>query len=281
MAEFVISNNSERRQLLGSYNMSVLSKFGYIAIAISLSACATTSQYTSGQDYLSRYQTSDTALQMTGSGTDADVRAIAAIEPDLRFPARIGLARINHSNLTSVPVDEAESWRDAAVRLGPSFGTFIPVSPLVANSVSSFDQRKETTVIDHIRRGAARQHLDYVIAYEVSDLAESDGNALRLADLTVLGLFILPSRNLKAEATASAILLDVRNGYPYLTGSTFADKKSVSTVVGKGDRKDKLRNAARRVAVARIAEEFADGLQDLKLVADGVKLAEASVDGEN
>jgi hypothetical protein len=258
---------------------SKLAKLGLAAAVLALAGCETTAQYTSGQDYLARYQTSETTLITTSSGTDADVRSIAAVEPDLRFPARIGLARIGqYKSLTSVPLDEAESWRDAAEDLGPSFGEFIPVSPLVANSVSSFDQRKNSTVIDHIRRGAARQHLDYVIAYEVSDLAKSDGNALRLADLTVLGLFVLPSRNLKAEATASAILLDVRTGYPYLTGSTFTDKKSISTVIGKGDRKDKLRNATRQVAVAQLAEEFADGLEDLKLVADGMKLAEARAD---
>jgi hypothetical protein len=244
-----------------------------VTAALTLAACETTTQYTSGADYLSHYQ--DTHITTQSTKTDLAVRDIAAVEPDLQFPARIGLARIgDRQNLTSVPFDEAESWREAAESLGPSFGEFIPVSPLVANSVSSLDQRQSTTVIDHIRRGAARQHLDYVIAYEVTDIAKSDGNALRLADLTVLGLFILPSRDLKVEATASAILLDVRNGYPYLTGSTFADKTAISTAVGKGERKDRLKNAARRVAVTQIAEEFADGLEDLKLVADGIKLAE-------
>ena len=154
------------------------------------------------------------------------------------------------------------------------FGEFVPVSPLVAEMVSTPHKSHDKSVVDHIRRGAARQHLDYVIAYEVSDKAASNGNALRLADLTVLGLFVLPSRKLEAEATASAILLDVRNGYPYLTGSTFTDKSGLSTVVSRGDKKAKLRNAARQVAVAQIAEEFADGLRDLKHVADGVKLAE-------
>jgi len=144
--------------------------------------------------------------------------------------------------------------------------------------VCSLEQKRDTTVIAHIRRGAARQQLDYVIAYGVTDIAKSDGNALQMADLTVLGLFILPSRDVKAEVTASAIMLDVRTGYPYLTSSTFADRKAISTVIGKGDKKDKLKNAARRVAVAQIAEEFADGLEDLKLVADGIKLAEAKVE---
>ncbi len=268
---------------LPPFNLEVFMKFKHTllltTIALTLTACATVPQYTSGQDYLSRYNTSKNTTFAQNTGTDAAVHHIAAVEPDLRFPARIGLARIGeYGRLVSVPMDEAQSWRSAAETLGSEFGDLIPVSPLVANMVSSQNGKNGAEVIDHIRRGAARQHLDYVITYEVSDKTKSDGNALRIADLTVLGLFVLPSRNLKAEASASAILLDVRNGYPYLTGSTFADKKGISTVIGKGDRKDKLRNAARQVAVSQIAAEFADGLRDLKLVADGVKLAEARAD---
>ena len=252
-----------------------------ITTALALAGCATVPQYTSGEDYLARYQTPTASGQSTG--IDASVRQIAAVEPDLRFPARIGLARIERGLLVGIPADEAQSWAAAAETLGTGFGDLIPVSPLVANMVSSQSGgngrgKSGAVVVDHIRKGAARQHLDYVITYEVTDTANSDGNALRLADLTVLGLFVLPSRNLKAEATASAIMLDVRNGYPYLTGSTFADKKGISTAVGKGDRMEKLRDAARQVAVTQIAEEFAEGLKDLKLVADGIKLAEARAD---
>jgi len=245
-----------------------------LTLTLGLSACATIPQYTSGADYLDRYPVQAASAPSSNTSIDNSIRSIAAVEPDLRFPARIGLARINRRQLVGVPADEAKSWRAAAETLGADFGEFIPVSPLVAEMVSSPALSKQSSVVDHIRRGAARQHLDYVITYEVTDRADSDGNALRLADLTVLGLFVLPSRDLKAEATASAILLDVRNGYPYLTGSTFADKKSLSTVAGKGERKYALRNAARQAAVSNIAEEFAQGLRDLKLVADGVKLAE-------
>ena len=267
--------------------MSFKFKLGIIAAALCLTACETTSQYTSGADYLARYPAQspvEAALHQSSYAsasasavtvTDASIRDIAAVEPDLRFPARIGLARIERHNLVGVPHDEAESWRAAGETLGPGFGEFIPVSPLVADMVAPQDNSKRITVVEHIRRGAARQHLDYVIAYEVTDTSDSGGNALRLADLTVLGLFVLPSRDLKAEASASAILLDVRNGYPYLTGSTFADKKSISTVIGSWDREEKLKDKARVVAVSQIAEEFADGLQDLKHVADGIKLAES------
>jgi len=246
-------------------------------LGLSLNACTTMRQYTSGADYLSRYNKNTASKTFGHSDVDQSVREIAAVEPNLQFPARIGLARIYQGTLVSVPADEAEHWRKASESVGQGFGSFIPVSPLVAQMVSTKDTRRESFVIDHIRRGAARQHLDYVIAYEVTDQAKSDGNALRLADLTILGLFVLPSRDLKAEATASAILLDVRNGYPYLTGSTFTDEKGISTVVGRSDRKDKLREAARHVVVSQIANEFADGLRDLKHVADGKKLANNSL----
>ena len=251
---------------------------------LALPACATTSQHTSGADYLARYnattsyQTNAITTSSTAQGStpdiDREIKDIASVEPHLQFPARIGLARIERGNLISVPQDEASYWQESGEELGHEFGQFIPVSPLVAEMVGTNKNKFNRNIVNHIRRGAARQHLDYVIAYEVLDKADSKKNTLSVTDLSVLGLFVLPSRDLKIESTANAILLDVRNGYPYLTGSTFADKKGVSTLVGRGDKKDKFKDAARSVAVDKIADEFAMGLKELKLVADGIELAE-------
>ena len=246
--------------------------------ALALSACATTTQYTSGQDYLARYNSNSAYTGQTklnsNPAIDAEIREIAAIEPNLRFPARIGLARIEHGQLIGVPQDEAGYWRDAAEELGHGFGQFIPVSPLVAEMVGTNEPHYKRNVVNHIRRGAARQHLDYVIAYEVNHKSESQKNELGIADLSILGLFVLPSRNVDVQSTASAILMDVRNGYPYLTGSTFADKSGISTLVGRSDKKERLKDASRIVAVDKIADEFAQGLKELKLVADGIEIAE-------
>jgi len=128
------------------------------------------------------------------STINADIRSIAAVEPNLQFPARIGLARIERGRLISVPTDEAEDWQILIERLGPSFGEFVPVSPLIAAMVDT--SRKSDThsraVVDNIRRGSARQHLDYVLIYEVTDVADQNSNVLRIADLSILGLFVLP-----------------------------------------------------------------------------------------
>ena len=57
--------------------ISRFAKLGWVAASLAVSGltiggCATTAQYTSGQDYLSRYQTSATVSPASGIGTDAD-----------------------------------------------------------------------------------------------------------------------------------------------------------------------------------------------------------------
>lgn len=238
------------------------------ATALSLVACSHTTQYTSGQDYLKRADTALAQTALTSGSIDNDIRKIAAVEPDLQFPARIGLARIEEGQLISIPQDESESWDTLHNRLGPSFGDFVPVSPLITAMVSKTVSKnlKAKSVVENIRRGSARQHLDYVLIYEVSDVSDKSRNALHLADLSILGLFVLPSRNLKVDSTATAMLIDVRNGYPYGTATAFAERKAVTTSVGSSGRKAKLKDKARVIAVEELTgdvETFMFELRDI------------------
>lgn len=234
----------------------------------SLAACSHTTQYTSGQDYLTRYDKSAATLTASNGTIDSDIRNIASVEPDLQFPARIGLARIERGRLITVPQDESEAWATLHRRLGPSFGDFVPVSPLITSMVSKADRNTTGSrqVVDNIRRGSARQHLDYVLIYEVTDIADQNRNALQLADLSILGLFVLPSRNIKVDSTATAMLIDVRNGYPYGTATAFAERKAVTTSAGSRGRKVKLKDQARLIAVEELTgdiESFMFELRDL------------------
>ena len=235
------------------------------AAAFTLAACSHTTQYTSGKDYLKRYDKSAATLTTHTGSIDADIRNIAAIEPDLQFPARIGLARIERGRLISVPQDESESWTKLYNRLGPSFGEFVPVSPLIASMVSAPRKAHERAqIVNDIRRGSARQHLDYVLIYEVSDTSDQSRNALQLADLSILGLFVLPSRNMKVDSTATAMLIDVRNGYPYGTATAFAERKAITTVIGSNGRKGKLKDKARVIAVEELSDEVEEFMFELR-----------------
>lgn len=212
-----------------------------LAGALALAGCSYSTQSTSGADYLARYQhpayTSATAAAPGEAGKDGapsldqEIREIAAIEPALRFPARIGVARVENRALTSVPPAELVYWGELAERLGPQTGEFAPVSPLVAATVDPNGGARPgspAALIADIRRGAARQHLDYVLIYELSGNFSQSTNVLSAADLTVLGYFLLPSRDVRIRGAANAILLDVRNGYPYGTAAAAVEDRRIA-----------------------------------------------------
>ncbi len=129
-----------------------------------LAACSVTTQTTSGRDWLAGYQKGTAPA----GDIDAEVRKAAGVEPTLRFPARIGIARLGPSGLAPIPAEEAAHWTEAAERLGAGYGSFVPISPMIAAMVElplSNDSRMSVArhTIDTIRLAAARQHLDAVL----------------------------------------------------------------------------------------------------------------------
>lgn len=203
-----------------------------VSALLALSGCGSHVQTTSGATYLQKY-----AAPPTDNRIDGEVRQAAAVEPTLTFPARIGVARIEHGQLTPIPPAEAEEWMKLAQRLGPSWGEFVPVSPLVAKLASSgvgeataparpygYQDALER-VMRELRLGAGRQHVDVALIYEVRAKHDTASSALALADLTVIGAWLVPSRFVNARAVATALLVDVRNGYPYGFTDPVSDEK--------------------------------------------------------
>ncbi|MEQ9607937.1 MAG: hypothetical protein RLN99_09750 [Kiloniellaceae bacterium] len=245
-----------------------------------LAACGHQVQTTSGSKYLSAYSDSEAALDREVA-TDAEIAAAANVEPQLRFPARIGLARIGEQGLIAVPSAEAEAWRGLAGRLGSSYGEFVPVSPLVAALATPHPSKLVVTlnqdrarsyrtslarVVREIRLGAARQHLDAVLIYEAFGSSEESSNPLAVTKLALIGFF-LPTENVAAEGFAQAVLVDVRNGYTYGTASAVAEKPShrLTTV---SDSRDAHRSAlaeAEARAVAGLTGEVEVMVRDLRL----------------
>lgn len=245
--------------------------FASVLVLIALPACQSYVQTTSGEDYLSRYESSWQPDCAGEAGTlDEEIRTIASIEPNLQFPARIGLARLERGRLTAIPGDESAMWLDVAEELGPNYGDFVPVSPMIAAMVTPNRdgyQISAAEVVADIRRGAARQHLDYVFVYEVTATSKKQDNAFALADATIIGFFLLPGRNVKAEAVASGLMLDVRNGYPYATLTTYAEEKSLSRGSAAWGRMETLADTASEVAVAELVLEVEGVMKQLAVAA--------------
>ena len=231
------------------------------ALALSLLAagCQNTVQTSSGAGYLAARPE---FKPKPGNSVERAVYDAANTEPNLRFPARIGLARVTNGQLTGIPPEEGEKWLALVKQAGPAYGEFVPISPLVADMATA--GRTDDSVVDRIRIGAARQHVDAVLIYEVNRNDDDRGTVLSVADLTILGSFLVPSRRIKGEATANAMLIDVRNGYPYGTATSAAQQTGFVPNSGSGDRARDLAEQASLDAVGKLTADVATMMARLK-----------------
>ena len=250
--------------------MQIVMRFSCIALALFFTGCSHTAQTTSGSNYLAAFPEASVPVE----GFEAKLRAAANVEPLLRFPARIGLARIGQNNCRSALVppsaEEGKAWLELADDLGPDYGEFVPISPLIAAMVAPsttqacWNSDSARDVVATIRLAAARQHIDVVMIYEVDATANSRKNPLSIANWTLIGAFILPSQNVKAQGVAQAMLIDVRNGYPYGTVQATADDRTVSTRFSSWEAERDLSKQVETAAVRNLAHQARDLMRALK-----------------
>lgn len=249
-----------------------------LGLVVLLAACGHHVQTTSGSKYLAAYKTTGGDAGQSAA-TDAAIVAAAKVEPQLRFPARIGLARIGGDGLAPVPAAEAEAWKALAGRLGPGYGDFVPVSPLIAalaTPVSAtapvhrdpFSQYRKSLaqVVREIRLGAARQHLDAVLIYETFGTSEETSNPLAVTKLALIGFF-LPTEDVAAQGSAQAVLVDVRNGYSYGMASAVAEQpvRRITTSGNSYAVRQSAQEEARANATLALTGEVEAMLRDLRL----------------
>jgi hypothetical protein len=224
-----------------------------------VSACMHTTQLTSGAEYLAATGPSGVI------DVDAEIARIAGVEPDLRFPARIGIARIVNGNLSTPGVEESERLADLMSR-HPEMGEFVPISPLISamvNGVDANQRSSQASTIADIRRAAARQHLDHVLIYEIGARSSERDTPFALADVTLIGGALLPTRNIKVAGVGQAILVDVRNGYPYGTALATEDLSGLARSFGTDRREEALRERATAKVAEALMPEIEAMLVDL------------------
>jgi hypothetical protein len=244
------------------------SRLAVLSSLLLLAACEATTQTTSGRDWLAATPKPKT-VDLSPGNIDAAVRDAANVEPTLRFPARIGIARLDRGMLSPIPASDAKAWDAAAARLGEAYGDFVPVSPVVEAMVAPWrpndwrvsDMRDS---IDTIRLASARQHLDAVIVYETNSSSEAKSGALSFAEWTLIGAAVLPTERVQAHATAQATLIDVRNGYPYGTVQAAMDDNTSAARFETGDTGEALRDQVRTAAVSDLASQTEGMMRNLR-----------------
>ena len=239
-----------------------------LLIPLCLMACSQHTQTSSGRSYLDQYKNVPTVSD--GENIDQLIRQVANVEPVLTFPARIGLARIDRGRLSNIPGEELEAWIKTRDNLGSGFGEFVPLNSMIANmvssSVSSQNNSHVTMVMNKIRLGAARQHLDAVLIYETYSASDSQSNILSVANVTIIGGYLLPSKAIETEGFANAMLIDVVQGYPYGTAEVVLDKETkYSTSWGASDSKRNFSEKIKTKAAIKLTDEVEVMFRNLRM----------------
>ena len=229
-------------------------------------------QSPTGDDHLGRYA----ARAAVAKGQAIDVAARRAIlsEPAIRFPARIGLARLDAGAVSPVPQDEAEAWLAMVQDLGPGWGELVPIGPLEIAAAdlpggpgcgtgmgevrSPCDPPDIAVLLGGLRRAALHRRLDAVLVYELvgDNPAGPEPSAdTELAPVAALLRLIGAGDDAKH---AQGLLMDARHGAVY----GFAVGAAEAADAPFGDRTG--------AAVAALTEETGAMLRELR-----IELAEA------
>lgn len=233
-----------------------------------LSGCKT--QTSSGDDYLQKHRLSASAVSSSAGNKTFEQALVkaASVKPTLAFPARIGLARVDRGSLEAIPGEEMELWMKAAKNLGKDFGEFVPLSKLVMNVAAGevMSRDDNLTTMNMIRLGAARQHVDAVLVYEIYSSVDSEDNLLEVGKLTIIGGYILPSKQYTAKAYSTAMLMDVMSGYPYGTiHATVPKQERLASSWGWGsDNASESREAVELSAVEKLSAEAESMFRQLR-----------------
>lgn len=243
-----------------------------------LSGCAGSGlQSTSGTDYLAAYQAkpkgadAEIASSSDPSSLDALVKKAAAVEPSLTLPARIGLARIERQRVSTLTQSERSTWSFLSEKHA-ALGYFMQIDDLLAQHVADdlMSQHRKTYISRHnnpitkVRLAAARHHLDAVLVYAVETKTQKKKTVFSVADITLVGGGVLPTRSLDVSATAKALLIDVRSGYPYFTATGYAEASALTPWIGWTTRNSSLQQHAEARAVEDLAGQVDKLIRQIK-----------------
>jgi len=183
--------------------------------ALTLAACNVDYQTTSGAAYLA-----------AGTIDDPYLAGTAAYEPNLHFPARIGVVKLVYNQITSTPSAERALFADTLSQVP---GEVVQLGVLDAQ----MSERENYYRVDRgkIRQLAVSRHLDYVLIISYD-----------------------PGQN-----TAEALFMDVRSGYPYASAEVALDGPGRTNFWGGNLRNQNRINAA----TLRLARQLAPKIKNM------------------
>lgn len=190
---------------------------------------------------------------------DATIEKLMQLKPLAKFPAAVAVVRVQASGYRSYTAQgygrgaysvvtqrdvEKEADFERLTKL-PMVAGVAPVGRLLLSPEMSSDAQ--------LREAAARLGADVLVIYTLDTTFTTEDNA---APLTVISLGLSPNRVVRVGTTASAVILDTRNGYVYGTAEATETGKQLTNAWQDETAADQARRRTESAAFGRLVTEL-------------------------
>jgi len=216
--------------------------------------------------------------------TEAGARAEAAREPaKLLLPAKVAVAqvgevappqsflnqlrekpdlfsRVEGISGISTPYGleaDLEGAREAQYSQRAPGTTYFagPPTPVSRVAASQYQVQRDVAKMQRLARDMGMDHL--LVVGGTIDHA-THGNGLSILDITIVGMFVVPSKQIDAKATAAGALIDLNSGRVVLTASADARKGGLATTARQEGGQLAVLRQARDEVVDKLAKSLVE-----------------------
>jgi hypothetical protein len=199
------------------------------------------------------------------SANDADSVPVTGpatfpVAKPVSFPMRVAVAQIGEvappdeliENLRKHPelFSRVEGIPAMASMDRPQFNSYNDANSTWSQRDFAYQQTQ------HMRGLAQSMGLDYLILCGGTIDYGTSPTPLSLADLTIVGAFVVPSKEIDGTARASAALIDAQNGGVVMISSAQTDKSHTATTIGQDGDQMKLLKAIRDDVMSKLSDRI-------------------------
>jgi hypothetical protein len=180
---------------------------------------------------------------------DAAAQQAADTRGPLRTPLRVGVAQVGEVAPPDAMMDRLRREQRLFAAVQPVPAIFGEAS---ANKVDGAEARRRVRMM---RQHAQDLGLDYLLLYGGTIDYGSQETPTSVMDLTIVGAYVVPSRDVKAAARASGSLIEVRSGRVVLSASAEGARQKWVPAMSQGGAKVEVLEGLRDEVVGKLAEE--------------------------
>ncbi|MDB5322857.1 MAG: hypothetical protein JWN40_4488 [Phycisphaerales bacterium] len=166
----------------------------------------------------------------------------------LRAPLRVGVAQVGE-------VGPAEGVL-ARLRAEPTLFASVQAVPAVFERMGqqTVDAAEARRRVSMMRQHARDLGMDYLLMYGGTMDFGSEQTSSGLLDLTIVGAYVMPSKDVKAVGRSAAAMVDVRTGRVVLSASSEGERKKWVPTMAQGGAQVEVLKGLRDEMVGRLAD---------------------------